>query len=551
MSETKPKRLLIFIVAYNAQTTIRSVLQRIPFAELPWETEVLIIDDQSADRTFETALRHREALGGIRVTVLANPLNQGYGGNQKMGYRYAVEHGFDVVALLHGDGQYAPEKLPDLVAPVAEGKADACFGSRMLEGTAALKGGMPFYKYVGNRVLTAFQNRMLGMALSEFHSGYRVYAVDALKAIPFRYNTHDFHFDTEIIIQFHLAKRTIMEVPIPTFYGDEICHVNGMAYAWRVVMATLGSRLHGMGLFYQRKFDVAPEGARREAKIGYLSSHTMAVDAVPPDSSVLECGCGSGAVAAALRRKGCRVTGFDSRPADSMEGFADFVRHALDALPWPDRLGDFDTILVLDRIEHLNRPEDVLAEMRRRCYAGRTRVILTAPNIGFFMVRIGLLLGQFNYGRQGILDLTHKRLFTFRSFRDMVEQEGYSVIRMRGIPAPFPKAIGNGAAARILLAVNRALLAVLPGWFAYQIYAEARFTPPLERLLKRTLESSRERTARASEGGNGKLGEVVAEQEGEQAARGRDGQADGRDGIERSAQDGVADGHGASVSTGA
>jgi SAM-dependent methyltransferase len=526
MHETRQPRVLIFIVAYNAQTTIRSVLQRIPFGELPWETEVLIIDDQSADRTFETALRHREALGGVRVTVLANPLNQGYGGNQKLGYEYAVEHGFDVVALLHGDGQYAPEKLPDLVRPVAEGKADACFGSRMREGGAALKGGMPLYKFVGNRILTAFQNRILGMALSEFHSGYRVYAVDALKAIPFRYNTNDFHFDTEIIIQLHRAGRAIMEVPIPTFYGDEICHVNGIAYAWHVVAATLGSRLHEMGLFFQRKYDVAPDGARREAKMGYCSSHSMAVDAVPPDSSVLECGCGSGAVAAALRRKGCRVTGLDVRPADAMAGFAEFIRHDLDALPWPDTVQDYDMILVLDRLEHLACPEDVLAEMRRRSYAGRTRLILTAPNIGFFTIRLGLLLGQFNYGRQGILDLTHKRLFTFRAFRTMIEQEGYVVTRMRGIPAPFPKAIGHNATARVLLFLNRVLIAVCPGWFAYQMFAEARFAPPLDRLLKRTVESSRARAARASEGGDGEQGNVVAEEQGQQAARGGDGQAD-------------------------
>jgi glycosyltransferase involved in cell wall biosynthesis len=546
----QPKRVLIFIVAYNAQKTIASVLNRIPFADMPWDTEVLMIDDQSADRTFETALAHREALGDVRLTVLANPLNQGYGGNQKLGYQYAIEHGFDVVALLHGDGQYAPEKLPDLVRPVADGKADACFGSRMMSAGGARKGGMPAYKYAGNRILTAIENRLLGMSLSEFHSGYRVYSVEALKAVPFRYNTNDFHFDTEIIVQFGLRRLRIMEVSIPTFYGEEVCHVNGWAYAWHVIESTLASRLHGIGLFFQRKFDVWGETVRRDAKMGYPSSHTMAVDAVREDSAVLECGCGSGAVAAALRRKGCRVTGVDAGPPDRLDGFEAFVTHSLDDANWPAEIGTYDSILVLDRLEHLTSPENFLAGLRRHCYAGHTTLVMTAPNIGFFTIRLGLLLGQFNYGRQGILDLTHKRLFTFRSFRRLVEQEGYVITRLRGIPAPFQKALGAGAAARCLLAVNRLLLAVCPRWFAYQIYAEARFVPPLERLLTRTIESSRERIARASEGGGGELGQVFPEDKGHQAGGRRDGQADGDHRVQEAAQSGVGD-HGVLPSVGA
>jgi glycosyltransferase involved in cell wall biosynthesis len=112
-----------------------------------------------------------------------NPINQGYGGNQKIGYHYAIENDFDFVALLHGDGQYAPEVLQALVEPLRRGEADAVFGSRMLVPRDALRGGMPLYKYIGNRVLTRLQNSLLGTELSEFHSGYRVYAVSALKGI--------------------------------------------------------------------------------------------------------------------------------------------------------------------------------------------------------------------------------------------------------------------------------------------------------------------------------------------------------------------------------
>ena len=122
----------------------------------------------------------------------------------------------------------------------------------------ALKGGMPLYKWLGNQVLTTFQNGMLGTKLSEFHSGYRLYSTAALRQIPFERNSNDFHFDTEIIIQLFAKKLRIVEVPIPTYYGDEICHVNGMKYAWDVCRAVLRSKFHERGLLYDRKFDVGP-----------------------------------------------------------------------------------------------------------------------------------------------------------------------------------------------------------------------------------------------------------------------------------------------------
>src|SRR6266545_3061053 len=197
-------RLLIFVVAYEAETTLDTVLARIPESVFEHDTEVLVIDDSSKDRTFEVGLRSSRN-GRHRTTVLYNRENQGYGGNQKLGYQYAIRHGFDAVVLLHGDGQYAPECIPALIAPLIDGSADAVFGSRMLVPGAARKGGMPLYKFVGNKILTFIQNRLLGSHLSEFHSGFRAYSVAALARIPFGYNSNVFHFDTEIIIQLMLA----------------------------------------------------------------------------------------------------------------------------------------------------------------------------------------------------------------------------------------------------------------------------------------------------------------------------------------------------------
>src|SRR4030081_1260872 len=169
------KRLLIFIVAYNAQTTIEKVLSRTPSSLCGDNVEILIIDDSSQDDTFGNGLRYQQQNSAFKITVLRTRENQGYGGNQKLGYRYAIDNGFDIVALVHGDGQYAPEKLPALLEPLLRGEADAVFGSRMIDKCAPRQGGMPLYKWIGNQILTSFQNFMLQTRLSEFHSGYRLY----------------------------------------------------------------------------------------------------------------------------------------------------------------------------------------------------------------------------------------------------------------------------------------------------------------------------------------------------------------------------------------
>ena len=139
---------------------------------------------------------------------------------------------------MHGDGQYAPEALPALLEPLVKGEAEMVFGSRMATSTAALKGGMPIYKFLGNRILTYCQNHMSGLKLSEYHSGYRLYSVDALKRIPFESFTNNWHFDTQIILAMAERNFRIAESPIPTYYGNEICHVNGIPYAFHCLMTT-------------------------------------------------------------------------------------------------------------------------------------------------------------------------------------------------------------------------------------------------------------------------------------------------------------------------
>src|SRR3954471_3219404 len=485
------KRLLVFIVAYNAQTTIEKVLSRIPSSLQSADVEVLIIDDSSTDNTFLNGLRYQRRNSAFKITVLRTPENQGYGGNQKLGYRYAIDNGFDIVALIHGDGQYAPEKLPALLGPLVHDEADAVFGSRMIDKKAARQGGMPGYKWLGHQILTGFQNRMLKTGLSEFHSGYRLYSTAALAQIPFEKNTNDFHFDTEIIVQLVMKNLRICELPIPTYYGDEICHVNGMKYAWDVFRTMLRAKFHEMNLLFDRKFDVHPPEENYDLKLGYPSSHSAAIEAARPRNRVLDIGCGQGYVAREFAAKGCRVTGMDQYVPDSPDAAGiDFIRWNLDRTEFPVNVSGFDQIMMLDIIEHLKEPEKFMDELRFAAACKRPEVVITTANIGFFVTRLMLFFGQFNYGRKGILDATHTRLFTFRSLKALLEQSGYNVLEVRGIPAPFPKAIGNNFVSRFFLRVNQGLIRLSKGFFSYQIFVRAIAKPTVQNLLGETIESS-------------------------------------------------------------
>ncbi len=188
-------RVAIFIVSYNAERSIEAVLARIPEWVAKSLAEVFLIDDSSEDSTIQRAATALWAAGRAPLRVFSTPYNQGYGGNQRLGYLYAIARGFDIVVLLHGDGQYAPEYLPEILAEYSRPEgADAVYGSRFLRSRDAIKGRMPLYKFIGNRMLTWLQNKIIGTNLSEMHCGYRSYRTTALLKVPFATNNLGLRF---------------------------------------------------------------------------------------------------------------------------------------------------------------------------------------------------------------------------------------------------------------------------------------------------------------------------------------------------------------------
>jgi glycosyltransferase involved in cell wall biosynthesis len=491
------KRVLIFVVSFKSEEFISSVLARIPghlWQNPDFDVEVLVIDDQSGDRTFQRAEEYASRAEDLKITVLYNPQNQGYGGNQKIGYHYAVKMNFDAVVLLHGDGQYPPEYIEQMVLPLLSNQADAVFGSRMIDKRAALRGRMPFYKWIGNQILTGLQNRILRVHLAEFHSGYRAYRVDALRSIPFDLNSNYFDFDTEIIIQLLDNHKRIQEIPIPTFYGSEISRVNGFKYGALILRTTILSRVMRLGIFYNPKFDYGMVDIQNRSKVGYDSSHQYAIERISPGSSVLELGCGPGVMTAELVTKRARITSVDKTITPYVkENSAQAIEIDLDNFDFKAAPDDVDTILMLDIIEHLREPENVLKKIRSKYGGKECQIILTTGNVAFLLLRIALIMGQFNYGRRGILDLNHTRLFTFYSLRRTLIQGGFQILEEKGIPAPFYLALGETRLADFLIALNRSLIRISKNLFSYQVAIVTKPTPTLEVLLERAIQSGKEK----------------------------------------------------------
>ncbi|MBN1492583.1 MAG: glycosyltransferase family 2 protein [Candidatus Omnitrophica bacterium] len=239
------KRIGIFIIAYQAVRTLITAYERIPQSIKDAAEEIYVIDDCSNDNTYFAGLGYKHEYNIDKLKIFRNQTNLRYGGNQKKGYEYAIERGLDIVVMLHGDVQYAPEKIPDLIAPLINDEADLVMGSRMLE--APLRGGMPIWKYCGNRFLTWMQNKALKTNLSEFHSGFRAYNVHALKQLPFKELTDEFHFDTEIVIQFLEKGLRIKEIPMPTHYGPESHQVGfreSVRYGFNILKTLFEYKVH-------------------------------------------------------------------------------------------------------------------------------------------------------------------------------------------------------------------------------------------------------------------------------------------------------------------
>lgn len=243
------KKVVVVLPAYNAANTLAQTHAEIPFDIVD---DVILVDDHSEDRTSNEA----RTLG--ITTVIRHPKNCGYGGNQKTCYRAALNAGADIVVMLHPDYQYTPRLIHSMCYLIAHGLFPVVLGSRIL-GKGALEGGMPIYKYAANRLLTVFQNLLMGQKLAEYHTGYRAFSAEVLRSIPIEENSDDFVFDNQMLAQVAMAGLTIGEITCPARYFEGASSINfwrSCVYGWGVLKTTMQFVLHKWGVCKFPIFDL-------------------------------------------------------------------------------------------------------------------------------------------------------------------------------------------------------------------------------------------------------------------------------------------------------
>ena len=264
----KNKRVMVVLPAYNAASTLERTV-----AEIPREIvdDLLLVDDASRDATVEVARR-------LDLPYVVHPRNRGYGGNQKTCYTEALRRGADIVVMLHPDYQYTPKLIGAMAWLVASDEFDVVLGSRIL-GKGALAGGMPVYKYISNRLLTAVENVLLGVKLSEYHTGYRAFSREVLQTLPLEENSDDFVFDNQMLAQAVAFGYRIGEISCPTKYFPEASSINfrrSVVYGFGVLGTAVSYRLHRWKV---RRSTLFESGGRRLPSSALLKSPMAATKA--------------------------------------------------------------------------------------------------------------------------------------------------------------------------------------------------------------------------------------------------------------------------------
>lgn len=467
-------RIALFLFGGSDAETLRKTIEALP-EELDacLEEVVLVPDGVPEDST--PPLRELAGRRQLELRVHRMPRTAGYGGARKSVFEYVLMRGVDLAVTMRGDGLHPPERLVALLHAALARPDSLVLATRLMHSGES---DSPLPHRLAHAGATAIQNRLLGLRLGDYHSGFRVYSARTLRCIPFQLNADDRGFDMQTVIQCRALGAPVHEVWVPPTWKEYPSSPRGLFNVMRFTAAAFDYRLHQLHLTRRGRYFVDPD-VHYTLKQSRTGSHMQIVEAIEPGSQVLDLGCSHGLLAQPLHEKDVRVTGVDvlgpQSPTEAMEEF--FERDLEQPLELPTGRV-FDYVVCSDVIEHLRSRTELLRSVRRYLKPGG-RLLISTPNVALWFYRLSLLVGRFEYGPRGVLDETHVHLYTRATFVRAVEKAGFRILRERVTALPFEvvfESTGRSRLVRGLAGAYHLLARLWPELFAYQILLEAEIT---------------------------------------------------------------------------
>jgi 2-polyprenyl-3-methyl-5-hydroxy-6-metoxy-1,4-benzoquinol methylase len=476
--QTAFPKLLVVVGSYRGAAQLDQTLRRIPASLIPLIEEIAVFGLFSEDFSEGSSdeLKGNPAWGKLRYCRI--PRQYQYGENLKNCFDYAIEKGFDYVAVLRGDATYDPASLPLLFLSALMTKSPAVIGDRMnsIAPGKSRESGKLLRRWA-NRILSRVEEFILRMRLRDYHCGYRLLSTEVLKRIPYSLNVGDYLFDLQLLIQLRCLGIAICTAPVPDFHDMTVRAGEAARLAWRAIKVAIGYRLHQLHIIRRAVYFV-DLGERYTLKRNRYSSHMQILDALKPGSTVLDIGCGRSLLAEEYASRGITVIGVDNIPAEQVSRFVHaYVRQDLEMpleLPY-GRI--FDYVILSDVIEHITNRDALMNTLRGHLKTDGV-LIASTGNIAIWFYRVSLLLGRFEYGPRGILDRTHVHLFTLDSFQRFFRQEGYRLLEVKYTPIPFELVFSSTGRSSLVESITHwyyRATCLWPRLFAYQFIVSCTF----------------------------------------------------------------------------
>jgi SAM-dependent methyltransferase len=472
---TTPRIALLVFDCPDAER-LRTLLAEVAETARSWIEEILVVD-REPDRWPASTMPSLAAASPVALRFHRNPRRYEYGAARKAAFEYAIARGFDHVIHLDAGGAHPPSLVAELVQAVLAHPESLVVATRPARAPATP--GPSLAVALADRVEAVLgdplHERVLRLGLGDYGSRLRAYPVDALRHVPFQLDDDGPEFDIELLVQLRALGVSIEEVPAPTAWREWTRPLDGVVRVARSALATLGYRLHQLH-FTRRGRYLIDHGVHYTLKQSPTGSHMQIVDAIRPESRVLDLGCSQGLLARPLREKKVELTGVDGGPPSGIaREVAAYHQRDLDApLDLPEGRV-FDYVIVADVIEHLRHRQQLLRGARRYLKEDG-RLIISTGNVALWFYRLSLAVGRFEYGPRGILDRTHVHLYTRATFRREVERAGFHVLHERVTSLPFEivfESTGRSAWVQRLARAYHFVARVWPEMFAYQIILEA------------------------------------------------------------------------------